>query len=426
MAPSRTIGIHFVHSALRGARGRGVDVWPVLVRAGIPPALLDDSRARVTREQYAELIRGLWDVLDDEFLGLGDFPCRRGTFAMMFLLVISSPDLATALRRAADFYGLFPSTLRFRLETPKACAGRREVSSGGATLGSSHPAAKPAGLSHNPAKTAEAGRDADEMAELTHNAAEAVETSQKTTEISRNPDETAEVSLATAEAVGLSRRVAEAPEVSPVETAGPGHAGPVGTSPDAAQPRKAGHHTPETPGAGRSTTAPGRVAAEVETSSRKAAETAGSSPGVAETFRLTIDLGSLADPDHFVTECLVMIWHRVVGWAIDQRVLLVRLEFGYPPPPHVAEYGPIFGCHMSYGQARQRSHLLRRVEPRPAGSLRRMPCDEPVSVDVEIFPASWSIQPGHKLRLAVQTGDFPRLFPPFPQLKDSLGGDIKL
>ncbi|KAB2344731.1 AraC family transcriptional regulator ligand-binding domain-containing protein [Actinomadura rudentiformis] len=102
IAPSRTIAIHFVDSALRGARERDIDVWPVLLRAGIPPALLGDSRARVTREQYAALSRGLWDTLDDEFLGLGDFTCKRG------LVVLSSPDLATALRRAADFYGFPP------------------------------------------------------------------------------------------------------------------------------------------------------------------------------------------------------------------------------------------------------------------------------------------------------------------------------
>jgi len=160
---SRTIAIHFVRSALRGAGEQGMDVWPVLLRAGIPPALLDDPRARVTREQYSELIRGLWDAMGDEFLGLGDFACRRGTFAMMCLVALGSPDLATALRRAADFYHLFPTDVRFRL------------------------------------------------------------------------------------------------------TAGP------------------------------------------------------------EDFRLTIDLGTLRDPDHFVTECLLIIWHRVVSWVIDLRVPLVRL-----------------------------------------------------------------------------------------------------
>ncbi|GAA2617703.1 AraC family transcriptional regulator [Actinomadura fulvescens] len=228
MAPSRTIAIHFVHSALRGARERGMDVWPVLLRASIPPALLGDSRARVTREQYAELIRGLWDALDDEFLGLGDFTCKRGTFAMMCLVVLGSPDLATALRRAADFYGLFPTRVRFRVETPEPFRARREVSSGGAALGSDHTPAR---------------------------------------------------------------------DVTP--------------------------HT----------------------------NSPVSRPNVTQSavFRLTIDLGGLPDPDHFVTECLVMIWHRVVGWAIDQRVPLVRLEFGHPPPVHVAEYGPIFGCPMSYG-----------------------------------------------------------------------------
>ncbi|MBO2453485.1 CocE/NonD family hydrolase [Actinomadura barringtoniae] len=64
--------------------------------------------------------------------------------------------------------------------------------------------------------------------------------------------------------------------------------------------------------------------------------------------------------------------------------------------------------------------------PYTKASQKPMPKNKPVTVDVEIFPASWSVQPGHHLRLAVQTGDFPHLFPPFPQLKDSFGGDVKL
>lgn len=183
----RTIAIHFVEAALRGARERGLDVWPIMLEAGIPPVLLADPRARVTREQYAQLIRAVWAALDDEFMGLGDFACKRGTFAMMCLVVLGCQDLETSLRRAADFYALFPTTLRFRPTT---------------------------------------------------------------------------------------------------------------------------------------------------------------SDGVA---RLSIELGTVPDPDRFVTECLVTIWHRVIGWAIDRRVPLAGVEFGYPAPPHVAEYAQIFGCPMSFG-----------------------------------------------------------------------------
>ena len=41
-------------------------------------------------------------------------------------------------------------------------------------------------------------------------------------------------------------------------------------------------------------------------------------------------------------------------------------------------------------------------------------------MDVEVFPTGASIQPGHKLRIAVQAFDTPHLTPTLPQLAGSL------
>lgn len=104
---TRTIAIHYVTAALRGALRAGHDVTGVLVAAGIGPALLADERARVTAEQYTRLIQALWDELDDEFMGFGPRPSKRGTFPTMCLLAVHCTDLASALRRGLAFYDLF-------------------------------------------------------------------------------------------------------------------------------------------------------------------------------------------------------------------------------------------------------------------------------------------------------------------------------
>ncbi|MGD3110739.1 AraC family transcriptional regulator [Streptomyces sp. YGL11-2] len=103
-----TIAMHHVRAALGGARRLGIDTVPLLQSARIPPLLLGDDRARVTGEQFALLIRALHRATDDEFLGLGPVPSRRGTFAMMCHACLGCPDLGSALERAARFYALFP------------------------------------------------------------------------------------------------------------------------------------------------------------------------------------------------------------------------------------------------------------------------------------------------------------------------------
>ncbi|WP_031190888.1 AraC family transcriptional regulator [Streptomyces peucetius] len=103
-----TIAVHHVRAVLGGARRAGLDTVPLLQAAGIAPLLLGDDRARVAADRFARLVKELHRATDDEFLGLGPRPSRRGTFAMMGLACVGCPDLGTALERAVRFYGLFP------------------------------------------------------------------------------------------------------------------------------------------------------------------------------------------------------------------------------------------------------------------------------------------------------------------------------
>ena len=184
---TRTIAIHYVRAALRGARRGGHDVTPVLAAAGISGSLLADDRARVTAEQYTHLIQALWDQLDDELMGFGPKPSKRGTFQTMCLLAVHCPDLGAALRRGLDFYDLLDSR----------------------------------------------------------------------------------------------------PAMALVEN---------GT----------------------------------------------------DTYRLELDLSDADDPDHFLAESLLVLWHRFSSWLIGRRIPLRRVDFSYPEPPHGGEYHLIFGCPLGF------------------------------------------------------------------------------
>ncbi|WP_406507316.1 AraC family transcriptional regulator [Streptomyces sp. NBC_00212] len=87
------------------------------------------------------------------------------------------------------------------------------------------------------------------------------------------------------------------------------------------------------------------------------------------------------DEDRFLTECLVIIWHRLCSWLVGRRIPLTRAAFGYPPPPHKDEYESLFGCPVRFGDARTEAvfdaHWLTaplvRDEAALAQMLRRSP-----------------------------------------------------
>ncbi|NWB98463.1 AraC family transcriptional regulator [Pseudomonas gingeri] len=64
--------------------------------------------------------------------------------------------------------------------------------------------------------------------------------------------------------------------------------------------------------------------------------------------RLSLDASNLWDPDHFLSECLLVIWHRLGSWLIGQRIPLLEASFGYPRPEHASEYDLLFPCPLSF------------------------------------------------------------------------------
>lgn len=48
------------------------------------------------------------------------------------------------------------------------------------------------------------------------------------------------------------------------------------------------------------------------------------------------------DPDHYMTESMLMIWHGLAAWLIDRRLPLERVHLNYPRPQHADEYDALF------------------------------------------------------------------------------------
>lgn len=101
-----TIRNEHVHRILHGVRSRGVDIDPILRRAGISHALLDAPAGVVTVKQYVSLLRTLRRYLRDELWGLCDRPVLPGTFAQLCRMLIHCDTLKDAFLHGLRFYRL--------------------------------------------------------------------------------------------------------------------------------------------------------------------------------------------------------------------------------------------------------------------------------------------------------------------------------
>ena len=68
--------------------------------------------------------------------------------------------------------------------------------------------------------------------------------------------------------------------------------------------------------------------------------------------RLSVDDSTLWDPDHFMLESLLVIWHRLGSWLIGQRIRLEEATFTHAEPAHAAEYDLLVPCPRRFGAGR--------------------------------------------------------------------------
>jgi AraC-like DNA-binding protein len=114
-----TLSARFLHGMLHAIRTRhGGDVAAqALASAAIPPSLLDQPDARLTRQQYVALYRTIAATLDDEMLGLWSRPIRGGTLKYLMLSLLDAPTVLVALNRLVRFWNLLLDDYRLQIST---------------------------------------------------------------------------------------------------------------------------------------------------------------------------------------------------------------------------------------------------------------------------------------------------------------------
>lgn len=98
----------FIDAPLQGAARRGIDKALLLERSGIAINALDAMDAGLSYSDYTRLMGRLWQLTNDEFMGLAPSASPYGSFAMMCKAIINCSSLKHALHRAQRFYQLFP------------------------------------------------------------------------------------------------------------------------------------------------------------------------------------------------------------------------------------------------------------------------------------------------------------------------------
>ena len=67
--------------------------------------------------------------------------------------------------------------------------------------------------------------------------------------------------------------------------------------------------------------------------------------------RIEILQDTSTDPDHFLSESLLVIWHRLSSWLVGQGIPLLLVGCSYPAPRHASLYQTLFATPVRFGEA---------------------------------------------------------------------------
>lgn len=97
-------------------RARGLDPAGALAQAQIPPARLNDPRARITAAQMEAVSYAAMRELDDEALGCFERALPWGSYGLLARASLSAPTLGVALKRWCRHHGLLAQAIALTLE----------------------------------------------------------------------------------------------------------------------------------------------------------------------------------------------------------------------------------------------------------------------------------------------------------------------
>lgn len=89
------------------------------------------------------------------------------------------------------------------------------------------------------------------------------------------------------------------------------------------------------------------------------------------------------DPDHVLSDFLLLLWHRFPSWLIGQKIPLTKICFTHSKPAHFEEYRLMFPCEALYDQPENYFEFDRSILNVPvvqtqqnlSAYLRRCPLD---------------------------------------------------
>ncbi|MDD2047623.1 AraC family transcriptional regulator [Pseudomonas putida] len=122
MRENDTVAVYFVHTMLHALRDQPQRAAALLRDAGIDPAVLDSTGARVPASAFARLWLLLIQDLDDEFFDLDSHGMPIGSFALICRGLIQEPTLGKALRQCLSNFALFLRDMRASLSIKGARA----------------------------------------------------------------------------------------------------------------------------------------------------------------------------------------------------------------------------------------------------------------------------------------------------------------
>jgi len=103
-------------------RARGMDPSHALAQAQIPPARLNDPRARITAAQMEAVSYAAMRELDDEALGCFERALPWGSYGLLARASLSAPTLGVALKRWCRHHGLLTDDVQLALQVEGSTA----------------------------------------------------------------------------------------------------------------------------------------------------------------------------------------------------------------------------------------------------------------------------------------------------------------
>jgi AraC-like DNA-binding protein len=111
-----SISIHFARMLMNASHRLQLDEAVLLKEAGLNRRMLENAHLRITPDQFSRLMRAVWRLADDEFLGMGSQRCRQGVFAIMAKQVVHSHNLHSVYYKLSHFYNVVNDSLHLSLD----------------------------------------------------------------------------------------------------------------------------------------------------------------------------------------------------------------------------------------------------------------------------------------------------------------------